>query len=395
MSSNLEKIQRGTVQILSFEDLQKKIKKNRPLIIKLGIDPTSVDLHLGHTVVLEKLKEFQDLGHKIIFLIGDFTARIGDPTGKSKTRPILSKEEIKKNAQTYVEQISKILDSKKIEIRYNSEWLDKLSLHDLIELCAKMTVAQLIEREDFANRLKEKQPVNLHELLYPILQGYDSVALKADVELGGTDQTFNLLVGRHLQEKFGQESQVVITMPLLEGLDGIEKMSKSLGNAVGINEPADQAFGKLMSISDSLMWNYFKLLLHRSDEEISEMQTAVKQNKIHPMDLKKLMSFEIIKKHWSEKEAQVAQNQFEKLFQEKDYSAADEILLPKNTENPIWVVDLLKTLEAVKSSSDAKRLIESGAIKINDNQVADFKAQIKWKSGDTIKCGKHKIYKLK
>ena len=395
MSSNLEKIQRGTVQILSFEDLQKKIKKNRPLIIKLGIDPTSVDLHLGHTVVLEKLKEFQDLGHKIIFLIGDFTARIGDPTGKSKTRPILSKEEIKKNAQTYVEQISKILDSKKIEIRYNSEWLDKLSLHDLIELCAKMTVAQLIEREDFANRLKEKQPVNLHELLYPILQGYDSVALKADVELGGTDQTFNLLVGRHLQEKFGQESQVVITMPLLEGLDGIEKMSKSLGNAVGINEPADQAFGKLMSISDSLMWNYFKLLLHRSDEEISEMQTAVKQNKIHPMDLKKLMSFEIIKKHWSEKEAQVAQNQFVKLFQEKDYSAADEILLPKNTENPIWVVDLLKTLEAVKSSSDAKRLIESGAIKINDNQVADFKAQIKWKSGDTIKCGKHKIYKLK
>src|SRR3990167_5709879 len=324
MSSNLEKIQRGTVQILSFEDLQKKIKKNRPLIIKLGIDPTSVDLHLGHTVVLEKLKEFQDLGHKIIFLIGDFTARIGDPTGKSKTRPILSKEEIKKNAQTYVEQISKILDSKKIEIRYNSEWLDKLSLHDLIELCAKMTVAQLIEREDFANRLKEKQPVNLHELLYPILQGYDSVALKADVELGGTDQTFNLLVGRHLQEKFGQESQVVITMPLLEGLDGIEKMSKSLGNAVGINEPADQAFGKLMSISDSLMWNYFKLLLHRSDEEISEMQTAVKQNKIHPMDLKKLMSFEIIKKHWSEKEAQVAQNQFEKLFQEKDYSARSE-----------------------------------------------------------------------
>ena len=383
--TDLEKIKRGAVQVIPLEDLEKKLKKGKPLIIKLGVDPTSVDLHLGHAVVLEKLKEFQDLGHKVIFLIGDFTARIGDPTGKSKTRPPLTKEEIKKNAATYVEQVAKILDPKKIEIRFNSEWLDKLGIQDLIELCASVTVAQLIEREDFARRLKEKQPISLHELLYPIMQGYDSVALKADVELGGTDQTFNLLMGRTLQEKYSQEAQVIITMPLLEGLDGVEKMSKSLGNVVGINESAEQAFGKLMSISDDLMSRYFKLLLHKSDID----------KNIHPMALKKQLAFEIVKKFWSEEEAQDAEKQFEAIFQKKDYSAADEIELPKNTQNPIWVVDLLKSLDLIKSSSDAKRLIESGAVKINDSVIDDFKAQIKWHSGDILKVGKHKIYKLK
>ena len=325
------------------------------------------------------------MGHKVIFLIGDFTARIGDPTGKSKTRPPLTKEEIKKNAATYVEQVAKILDPKKIEIRFNSEWLDKLGIQDLIELCASVTVAQLIEREDFSRRLKEKQPISLHELLYPIMQGYDSVALKADVELGGTDQTFNLLMGRTLQEKYSQEPQIIITMPLLEGLDGVEKMSKSLGNAVGINEPAEQAFGKLMSISDDLMIRYYNLLLHKTDID----------KNVHPMDLKKQMAFEIVKKFWSEKEAQEAKKQFEDLFQKKDYSAAHEIELPKNTENPIWIVDLLKILDAIKSSSDAKRLIESGAVKLNDSVINDFKLQIKWNSADILKVGKHKIYKLK
>ncbi|OGB84052.1 tyrosine--tRNA ligase [candidate division TM6 bacterium RIFCSPHIGHO2_12_FULL_32_22] len=383
--TDLEKIKNGTVQVIPLEDLQKKLKKGKSLIIKLGVDPTSVDLHLGHTVVLEKLKEFQDLGHKVIFLIGDFTARIGDPTGKSKTRPPLTKEEIKKNAATYVEQVAKILDPKKIEIRFNSEWLDKLGIQDLIELCASVTVAQLIEREDFSRRLKEKQPISLHELLYPIMQGYDSVALKADVELGGTDQTFNLLMGRTLQEKYSQEPQIIITMPLLEGLDGVEKMSKSLGNAVGINEPAEQAFGKLMSISDDLMIRYYNLLLHKTDID----------KNVHPMDLKKQMAFEIVKKFWSEKEAQEAKKQFEDLFQKKDYSAAHEIELPKNTENPIWIVDLLKILDAIKSSSDAKRLIESGAVKLNDSVINDFKLQIKWNSADILKVGKHKIYKLK
>jgi tyrosyl-tRNA synthetase len=394
MSSDLEIISGGAVKILPSDGLQKKLKKSEPLVVKLGVDPTAVDLHLGHTIVLEKLKDFQLLGHKIIFLIGDFTARIGDPTGKSKTRPILSKQDIKKNAQTYIDQVSKILDPKKIEIRFNSEWLDKLSAQELIELCAKITVAQLVEREDFSNRLKEGHPVSLHELLYPVLQGYDSVALKADIELGGTDQTFNLLMGRHLQEKFNQDPQVVITMPLLEGLDGTEKMSKSLGNAIGISEPAHQAFGKLMSISDELMWRYFKLILKKTDEDILKMKDEVRADKIHPMDLKKQMAFEIIKKYWSEDDARVAKEQFEKLFQQKDYSVAQEINLSNDLDNPIWIVDLLKLLNAVKSSSDAKRLIESGAVKINDNAILDFKEQITWKSGDIIKCGKHKIFKI-
>lgn len=393
--SDIEKIKQGAIQVLPFEDLEKKLKKNKPLIVKLGVDPTAVDLHLGHTVVLQKLKDFQDLGHKIIFLIGDFTARIGDPTGKSKTRPVLSKEDIKKNAQTYIEQVTKILDPKKIEIRFNSEWLDKLTVQDLIEICAKTTVAQLIEREDFANRLKEKQPISLHELLYPIMQGYDSVALNADVELGGTDQTFNLLMGRTLQEKFNQEPQIIITMPLLEGLDGVEKMSKSLGNSVSINEPSDQAFGKLMSISDDLMWRYFKLILTKTEKEIQELKDAVAQSKIHPMDLKKTMAFEIVKKYWSEKDALNAKDQFEQLFQKKDYNAADEVEVPKNTANPIWIVEFLKILNLIKSSSDAKRLIESGAVKLNDETIKEFKAEISWKSGDIIKAGKHKIFKLK
>lgn len=390
----LAQLQRGTAQVIPIDDVKKKLAKNKPLRIKLGVDPTSVDLHLGHAVVLSKLREFQDLGHHIIFLIGDFTARIGDPTGKSKTRPILSHEQIKENAKTYVEQVSKILDPHKIEIRFNSEWLDAFDATDFIKLCSKVTVARLIERDDFQKRLTTNQPISFHELLYPLLQGYDSVALQADVELGGTDQTFNLLMGRFLQEQMGQEPQVIVTVPLLEGLDGVEKMSKSLGNAIGINEPASQAFGKLMSISDELMWRYYTLLLQKSDDEIQQYKHDVLATKAHPMTLKKDMAFGIVKKFWSEKEAEAARAQFEELFQKKDYSHATAWQCPSTLTQPCWIVDLLKELGVATSSSEARRLIESGAIKINDEAVKEFKAMVTLNTGDVIKAGKHKIFRV-
>lgn len=391
----LEKISHGAVQVIPTEDLKKKLAKGAPLKIKLGMDPTAPDLHLGHAVVLSKLKDFQDLGHDVIFLIGDFTTKIGDPSGRSKTRPALSNEEIVENMKTYFEQVGKILDPKKVKVRYNSEWLSKLSMEDFIKLAGKVTVARLIEREDFAKRLKEQLPISFHELLYPIMQGYDSVALDADVELGGTDQTFNLLMGRFLQEHFGKEPQVVITMPLLEGLDGVQKMSKSYGNAIGLAEPADQAFGKLMSISDELMWRYFELLLGKTSAEISEMQEKVAYGTMHPMALKKDMAHGVIAKFWSEKEAEKAQESFEALFQKKDYSKAQEVAVPSDSTNPIWIVELLKQIGAIKSSSEGKRLIESKAVLIDGEPVEDFKAEISWKPEMIIKVGKHRIYRLK
>lgn len=391
----IEKIKQGTVQIVPEHELEKKLKSKKKLIIKLGVDPTAPDLHLGHAVVLEKLKQFQGMGHEIVFLIGDFTSRIGDPSGKSKTRPPLTKKEIQTNMKSYLEQVGKILDPKKITIAYNSKWLDKLGMDDFIKLASNVTVARLIEREDFKNRLANKQPISFHELLYPIFQGYDSVMLDADVELGGTDQTFNLLMGRALQEAYGKEPQIVITVPLLEGLDGVQKMSKSLNNAIGLNEAADQAFGKLMSVSDKLMWRYFSLLLGKPDDEISQMQERIAAGNLHPMELKKDMAYQIVSKYWGKKEADKARNSFEAVFQKKDYSKAQSVSLPKNMPNPVWIVELLKTVGAIQTSSEAKRIIESGGVLINGEPIKDFKAEIKWNSGDTIKVGKHRIYSIK
>lgn len=391
---NLEILTNGTQQVLPSNELFKKLTSGKKLKIKLGMDPTSPDLHLGHAVVLQKMKEFQDLDHEIIFLIGDFTALIGDPTGKSKTRPPLTTQEIQKNTQTYFEQVSKILDPKKLSVRYNSEWLSKLNAKDIIHICAQTTLAQLIEREDFATRLSNHQPIGLHELLYPLFQGYDSVELKADVELGGTDQTFNLIMGRHLQEKYNQEAQVIITMPILEGLDGSNKMSKSLGNSVGLTESPENVYGKLMSIPDILIYKYLKLLLNYTDEEILEKKSEVDNNLVNPINLKKQMAYGILKKFWSETDANKGQQYFENIFQKKEYSAAQEVILPSDTANPIWIVDLLKLLGAISTSSQAKRLIEEKAIKIDDNVINDFKAQIEWKSSMIIKAGKHKIYKI-
>ena len=385
----------GTVQITPEDGLIKKLSRNKPLKIKFGMDPTAPDLHLGHAVVLSKLRQFQDLGHEVILLIGDYTTRIGDPSGRSKTRPQLTDEEIERNAKTYCEQVSKILDPQKTSFRYNGEWLGKLTFADLIKLCAKVTVAQIIERDDFAKRLAEQAPISMHELLYPLMQGYDSVVLHADVELGGTDQTFNLLMGRHLQEHYNQEPQVVLTMPLLEGLDGVQKMSKSFGNYVGLWEPADIAYGKLMSISDELMWRYHLLLLGMSEQDILSLQKDVHHTIKHPMVVKKEMAFAIIKRFWSEKEAQTAQQQFEALFQKHDYSKAQEVDILSHFTKPVWIVDLLKKLGALTTSSEAKRLIESNAVSIDDGVINDFKAEITCKPGMIIRVGKHKFYKIK
>jgi tyrosyl-tRNA synthetase len=393
LQHSLELITRGTVQVTPLAELVKKLESGRHLKIKLGMDPTAPDLHLGHAVVLSKLKDFQDLGHHIIFLIGDFTARVGDPTGRSKTRPALSEEDIIRNMKTYFEQVGKILDPERITVVYNSEWLASLSSTQLVQLCAKVTLARITEREDFAKRIAENQPIAFHELLYPLFQGYDSVVLDADVELGGTDQTFNLLMGRFLQEQYGKVPQIIITTPLLEGLDGVQKMSKSLGNAIGLAEPAPEAFGKLMSISDELMWRYMELLLHTSATDIAHFKQDIKSQKIHPMDVKKDMAQEIVAKFWSLDQAEQARKQFEAVFQKKDYSQATPISLHLQ-DNPVWIVELLKALGSVISSSEARRLIESGSVAIDGQVITNFKELVTYKPDMIIKIGKHKIYKI-
>lgn len=394
MNEIIQRLQTGTVQILPEDGLLKKLALKRPLIIKLGMDPTAPDLHLGHAVVLKKLKQFQDLGHTVIFLIGDFTAQIGDPTGKSKTRPPLSEQDIAHNMKTYFNQVQRILDPAKITVRYNSEWLQKISLSHFIRLCSKITVARLIDRDDFSNRIQNHQPISFHELLYPILQGYDSVELEADVELGGTDQTFNVLMGRYLQEQYQKEPQIVITTPLLEGLDGEQKMSKSLNNAIGLAEPAEQAFGKLMSISDTLMWRYYELLLDYSTDDIDTLKQQIHNQSVHPMDVKKRMAQKIVALFWSQQEADDARSQFEQLFQKKDYSNANVVHLAVPASHTLWIVDLLKMINAINSSSEARRLIESKAVQINGDPVADFKASVTITPDMIIKVGKHRIYKI-
>jgi len=385
----------GTEQVLPAGSLEKALASGKKLKIKFGMDPTAPDLHLGHAVVLSKLKLFQELGHEIILLIGDFTAHIGDPTGRSKTRPPLSKEAIAQNAQTYIEQVGRVLDIQKITVRYNSEWLDHLSSRDWVTLCAKVTLARIIERDDFAKRMAENQPIGFHELLYPLMQGYDSVVLEADVELGGSDQTFNLMMGRQLQELWGQSPQTIFTTPILEGLDGVQKMSKSLGNYVGLTEAPDQVFGKLMSISDDLMFRYYRLLLNKTDQEIEAFKQGIATEQIHPMELKKQLAHAILARFWGPEDAEKGRLSFETLFQKKDLSHAQEFIVPQGTPLTLSIVDLLKVLESVPSGSEARRLIMSGAVVIDGEKITDFKAQITLIDGMQIKVGKHRFYKIK
>lgn len=384
----------GVAQVLPADGLEKKLAAGRPLRVKLGADPTAADLHLGHAVVLSKLRQFQDAGHTIQFIIGDFTALIGDPSGKSKTRPPLSAEQIAVNAQTYFEQVGKILDTSKLEVFTNNTWLGKLNLNDFIRIAGKLTVARILEREDFAKRYKAGTAIGFHELFYPILQAYDSVELQSDIELGGTDQTFNLLMGRFLQEQYGQEPQIIMTTPLLEGLDGVHKMSKSLDNYIGLAEPAGTAYGKLMSLSDELMWRYWTLLSGKGASEIAQMQSEVKDGSRHPLACKKELAHVIVSRFWSANDADEAAAQFTALFQKKDYSQAEEVVLPEGYDNPVWVVDLMRTIGAVQTSSEARRLISSGAVWVNRERITDFKATVSWQQGMTIKVGKHRIYRL-
>lgn len=397
-AEQLQLIRRGVAEILPEEDLVKKLEKsvktNTPLKVKLGLDPTAPDIHLGHTVVLRKLKQFQDLGHEITIIIGDFTGRIGDPTGRSVTRKQLTDEEIVHNAKTYQEQIFKILDPEKTIVKFNSEWLSKLNFADVIRLAASYTVARMLEREDFKNRYVNNQPISVHEFLYPLMQGYDSIALGADIEFGGTDQTFNLLMGRHLQEHNGQEPQVAITMPILEGLDGVQKMSKSLGNYIGIDEEPKEIYGKSMSIPDELMERYYTLVTEVSVEEIESLMNDWKSGAKHPRDLKMNLAFVITKLYCGEEAAQHAQEEFIKVFQKKD--------LPDEIEEKEWpgeenqpLPSLLVALGLASSTSEARRSIEQGAVKINMEPFKEVKVEIKKESGMIIQVGKRKFCKIK
>lgn len=390
IQKQIDSIKQGTVQIVSEDELREKIKKSqnsgRPLCVKYGADPSAPDIHLGHTVPLRKLRQFQDLGHEVVFIIGDFTAMIGDPTGRSETRKSLTKEEVEKNAETYKKQVFKILDPKKTKIVYNSRWLSKLRLKEIVELTAKYTVARLLERDDFLKRYKAGHPISLVEFLYPLLQGYDSVELKADVELGGTDQTFNLLVSREIQREYGQEPEVIITMPILEGTDGVNKMSKSLGNYIGVSEPAKEMFGKVMSISDDLMWRYYELLTSFTKEETDRFKEG------HPMDAKKKLACSIVTQYWSLSDAQKAQKEFEKIFSKRE--TPDEMKEVK-VIGKAGIIQLLRETGAVPSNSEARRLIQQGGIEIDGVKITDINLVVEPKDGAAIKIGKRNFFRIK
>ncbi|HRH46305.1 MAG TPA: tyrosine--tRNA ligase [Pyrinomonadaceae bacterium] len=386
-------IKKGAVDLIREDDLRKKLehsaKTGKPLRVKLGADPTAPDIHVGHTVVIRKLRAFQELGHTAIFLIGDFTGMIGDPSGKNATRPPLSREEINANAETYKTQIFKLLDPEKTEIRFNSEWMDKFSAADFVKLCSRVTVKQILERDDFEKRLREERPISLHELLYPLTQGYDSVALNADVELGGTDQKFNLMVGRNLQREYAQEPQVILTTPLLEGLDGVNKMSKSLHNYIGIDENPNEMFGKVMSISDDLMWRYYELATDVTPAEIEKMKSSDE----NPRNLKVNLAKLIIKDFHSNQAANDAEESFVRQFVNKDIP--EEIEEKSIASGNYKLVDLLVNTEMVASKGEAKRLVEQGGVKVNGEKASNTGAEIELKDEILLQVGKRKFLKVK
>ncbi|MFA5921514.1 MAG: tyrosine--tRNA ligase [Methylococcaceae bacterium] len=385
---------RGTDEVLIEQELIKKLEEGRPLRIKAGFDPTAPDLHLGHTVLINKLKQFQDLGHEVLFLIGDFTGMIGDPTGKNVTRKPLTRDEVIDNAKTYEEQIFKILDPTKTLVMFNSSWMNAMSPADLIQLAAKHTVARMLERDDFSKRFKGGQPIAIHEFLYPLIQGYDSVAMKADVELGGTDQKFNLLVGRQLQEVFGQKPQVVITMPILEGLDGVQKMSKSLNNYIGIADAADDMFGKLMSISDELMWRYFELLSFRPMAEIKLWMQECEQG-ANPRNYKVKLAQEIIERFHNSEAARKALENFEARFQRGAIPDEMDELELKVEGGSYCIANLLKDAGLTVSTSEAIRMINQGAVKIDGEKISDPKLEISVNAENVYQVGKRKFARVK
>ncbi len=389
---NLEILTRGAEEIIPEESFLKQIKSKKKLRVKAGFDPTSPDLHLGHTVLLNKMKIFQDLGHEVIFLIGDFTGLVGDPSGVNETRPVLTKEQLDKNAETYKEQVFKILDPKKTEVRFNSEWMQDVDPSEFIKMLSSYTVARMLERDDFSKRYKSQQPISIHEFLYPILQGFDSVKLEADIELGGTDQKFNLLLGREVQKHYGQEQQSILTVPLLEGLDGVKKMSKSLGNYIALEDSPDDMFGKVMSISDDLMWRYFSLLSFKSSEQISDYKRDIEEGS-NPRDTKFLLAEEIVDR-FHEGLGKKSKENFINRFQKGNISQdLEEVVVTIESESEL-LTRILKESNLLKSTSEALRLIKQSAIKVNDEKVSDTKFMLKKGTSNLVLVGKKKAAKI-
>ena len=391
IEEQVEFLRRGCAELISEQELRGKLQRKKTLRVKAGFDPTSADLHLGHTVVMHKLRHFQECGHKVLFLIGDFTARIGDPSGRSETRPTLSPEEIARNAETYQDQAFKILDRNRTEVVWNSHWMDDMPASQLMRLAAEYTVARMLERDDFQNRYKSGRAIGVHEFLYPLVQGYDSVALEADVEIGGTDQKFNLLVGRDLQRNRQKEPQVVMTMPLLEGLDGVQKMSKSLGNAVGISEPPSEMFGKIMSISDVLMARYYELLSSVGPDRV----VAVREGQVHPMEAKKSLALELTARYHGDVAAEAAREAFERHFQRRELPAQIPELDWPASDASIAVCELLKGAGLVASLSEARRLIAQGGVKVEGERVADVQARVDARGSVVLQVGKRKLLKVR
>ena len=401
VKKQLEIIKRGVAELVPENELVEKLKKSvktgQPLHIKLGLDPTAPDIHLGHTVVLQKLRQFQELGHNVTIILGDYTARIGDPTGKSETRKQLSEEDVRANAATYQDQIFKILDKSRTKVVFNSQWLAPLTFADVIGLAAKYTVARMLERDDFNKRFHSELPISIHEFFYPLMQGYDSVALKADVELGGTDQKFNLLMGRHLQKEYGQEPQVALMMPILEGLDGVQKMSKSLGNYIGITEAPREMYGKTMSIADELMIRYFELVTPVAMDEISRIRTGLEEGALHPRDVKMRLAREIVTIYHGEEAAAKAEEEFKNIFQKKELpdEVPDYVLDCNELEDGlIWLPKLLTLAGLVSGTSEGKRMVKQGAVRINDERVNDPDLRFMPEDGSIIKAGKRKFARV-
>lgn len=392
---------KGAAEVINENELRQKLEKSRqsgkPLTVKVGFDPTAPDLHVGHTVLIRKMKHFQDLGHRVIFLIGDFTALIGDPTGKNKTRPAMTREEILANAETYKAQVFKILDAEATVVDFNSRWLGSLTSEDFIKLCAKYTVARMLERDDFSKRMAQQQSISIHELLYPLAQAYDSVALRADFELGGTDQKFNLLVGRDIQREYGLEPQVLLTMPILEGLDGIEKMSKSLDNYIGITEKPEEIYGKVMSISDSLMWRYYELLTDLTPAQLEDLHSRVEGGSLHPMQAKRDLAASIVTDFHSAEKAIEAAEHFSRVFQQKENPDEIKEFNFSVTEGDILLVDIIAGIEFTGTKSEAKRLIKQGGVSIDGDKISDPLLSLKPAQSPEfiLKVGKRKFAKVK
>ncbi len=389
-------LRRGTIDIMTEDELVKKLKEDRPLNVKFGVDPTAPDIHLGHTVSIQKLKQFQELNHNVQLIIGDFTAMIGDPSGRTETRPTLTKEQIETNMKTYKTQVFKILDPNKTQLLYNSNWLGQFYATDMIELGSKYTVQQLLQRRDFSNRIKQNKPLSVTELLYPLLVGYDSVHLKTDIEIGGTDQLFNFVASREIQKSYGQSSEIIMTLPLLEGMDGVRKMSKSYGNAIGVNDEPYDMYGKIMSVSDKLMLKYYELISDVSLEDIDKMKTNISTGKVNPIEYKQKLAKEIVSRYHSTEAAELAEEKFNSVHRKRDIPQdAEERIVTYSTTADLSLIKILRGIGNVKSNNEARRLIEQGAVKINGATIKDTNHVINPEKEQVIQSGKRNFTKVK